>query len=171
MIQRLVCSANKFKPLPEHVIYNSPKAPDTYKMFSTKTGKYEGIMIARPEFVEESRIYPNKKNFWAYYVVGLDAKIKNIGVGKLFEKFLRHLAQKDERCQGRIWLRAFNNLSEHGVDEKGRASSMWWYKQGYRGCDKEAQADLERVLRRQPPKYGDWYRDMDMYLPIKETQK
>ena len=159
----LLCSANKFKPLPEYLIYNSPKAPDTYKMFSTKTGRYVGIMVARPELVKESGIYPNKKNFWAYYVVGLQAKIKEQGIGKIFDKFLKNLANNDERCQGRIWLRAFNN-----IEPSGRASSPWWYKQGYRGCDKSAQADLERVLRGQRPKYGDWYRDMDMYLPIKK---
>jgi hypothetical protein len=73
------------KKLPEHLIYQLPKSPDTYKMFSTKTGKYEGLMIARPEFVTESGIYPKKKNFWSYYVVGLHAKIKEQGVGKAFE--------------------------------------------------------------------------------------
>lgn len=146
--------------MPEHVIYKLPTRPDTYKMFSGKTGKYEGIMVARPEFVKESGIYPKKKNFWAYYVVGLHAKIKEQGVGKAFEKFLRNLAQKDGKCQGRIWLRAFNN-----IEPQGRASATWWHKRGYIGCDKSAQADLERVLHRQKPKYGDWYRDMDMYLP------
>ncbi len=154
-------TSQQIKKLPEHIIYQV--APDTYKMASTKTGKYEGMMIARPEFVEESGIYPKMKNFWAYYVVGLHAKEKCKGVGKRFDKFLKNLAKNDERCQGRIWLRAFNNM-----EPTGRASSTWWYARGYRGCDKAAQSDLERVMRGQKPKYGDWYRDMDMYLPIKK---
>lgn len=157
----LICTKSLYSTkLPEHLIYNSPKAPDTYKMFSTKTGKYEGIMIARPEFIKEKGIYPKKKNFWAYYVVGLQAKIKEQGVGKAFEQFLRNLAKKDERCEGRIWLRAFNN-----IEPGGRPSSTWWYKRGYRGCDPKAQEDLERYMRHQKTKYGDWYMDMDMYLP------
>lgn len=161
----VLCSFNKYKKLPEYLIYNSPKAPDTYKMFSTKTNKYVGIMVARPEIVEEKGIYPGMKNFWAYYVVGLQAKVKEQGVGKAFINFLKKKANKDERCQGRIWLRAFNN-----IEPSGRASSTWWVKQGFRGCDKEAQADLERVLRGQKPRYGDWYRDMDMYLPVKNKK-
>ncbi len=159
----LVCGLKKYvKNLPEHVIYQIPSRPDTYKMVSVKTGKYEGMMIARPEFVEESGIYPKKRNFWSYYVVGLQAKVKEQGVGKAFCKFLKNLANKDEKCKGRIWLRAFNNM-----EPSGRASSTWWFKQGFIGCDKQAQADLERVLHHQKPKYGDWYRDMDMYLPVK----
>ena len=158
----LLCSVNKYKNIGEHLIYSSPKAPDTYKMFSTKTGKMEGIMVARPELVKEKGIYPKKKNFWSYYVVGLEAKIKEKGVGTAFAKFLKNLAKNDKRCQGRIWLRAFNN-----IEPSGRASSTWWYKQGFRGCDKMAQADLDRIMHRQQPKYGDWYRDMDMYLPEK----
>ena len=148
------------KNLPEHLIYSSPKAPDTYRMFSTKTGKYEGMLIARPQLVEKSGVYPKKKNFWAYYVIGLTAKIKEQGVGKALEKFLRTLAKKDERCQGRIWLRAFNNQDPHG-----RASSTWWYQRGYRCCDPKAQEELDRYMRGQRTRYGDWYRDMDMYLP------
>lgn len=155
----LIC-IKPLKNLPDHLIYQVPKRPDTYKMFSTKTGKYEGIMVARPEYITESGIYPKKKNFWAYYVVGLQAKVKEQGIGKAFEKFLRNLAKNDEKCQGRIWLRAFNN-----IEPQGRPSSTWWYKRGYVGCDKQAQSDLERVLHHQKPKYGDWYRDMDMYLP------
>lgn len=151
---------NKFTTkLPERLIYHSG---DTFRMFSTKTGKTLGIMIARPELVTEKGIYPKMKNFWSYYVVGLQAKVKEQGVGKAFDRLLKSLAKKDERCQGRIWLRAFNN-----IEPSGRPSSTWWYKQGYRGCDKRAQADLDRVRMHQQPKYGDWYRDMDMYLPVK----
>ena len=159
----LISDFKVVKKLPERLIYQSQVSPDTYKMFSTKTGKIEGMMIARPEFVEESGIYPKKKNFWAYYVVGLHAKVKEQGVGKAFCDFLKNLAQKDKKCQGRIWLRAFNNM-----EQQGRASSTWWYKQGFLGCDKKAQGDLERVMHRQKPKYGDWYMDMDMYLPEKK---
>ena len=158
----LISGFNRVKKLPERLIYQSQSSPDTYKMFSTKTGKLEGMMIARPEFVTESGIYPKMKNYWAYYVVGLHAKVKEQGVGKAFATFLKNLAQKDERCQGRIWLRAFNNM-----EPQGRASSTWWHKQGFVGCDKKAQADLERVIHRQKPRYGDWYMDMDMYLPVK----
>lgn len=166
----LISNMNWSKKLPERLIYQSPSCPDTYRMFSTKTGKYEGMMIARPEFVKESGKYPKMKNYWAYYVVGLHAKVKEQGVGKAFVKFLKNLAKKDERCQGRIWLRAFNNMepeSYNNIDPIRRASSTWWYKHGFVGCDKRAQADLERVLHRQKPKYGDWYMDMDMYLPVK----
>ena len=151
------------KKLPKRIIYQSQVSPDTYKMFSTKTGKLEGMMIARPELVEDAGIYPKKKKFWAYYVVGLHAQVKEQGVGKTFCNFLKNLANNDKKCQGRIWLRAFNNM-----ETNGRASSTWWYKQGFIGCDKKAQSDLERVLHRQKPKYGDWYMDMDMYLPEKK---
>lgn len=146
--------------LPERLIFEPVKG--TYKMINLKTGKVDGTMVARPDFVKESGIYPKMKNFWAYYVVGLHAKVKEQGVGKSFEKFLRTLAKKDERCEGRIWLRAFNN-----INPSGRASSTWWAQRGYKCCDKTAQNELDRIMRGQKPKYGDWYRDMDMYLPTK----
>ncbi|MCM1266092.1 MAG: hypothetical protein NC200_07825 [Candidatus Gastranaerophilales bacterium] len=145
------------KKLPDRLIYRSG---DTFKMFSLKEGKQLGIMVARPDFVTESGIYPKKKNFWAYYVVGLQAKVRGQGVGKDFEKLLRKIAKDDEKCQGRIYLRAYNN-----IDADHKASSTWWHARGYRGCDKNAQNDLERVLRHQKPKYGAWYMDMEMYLP------
>ena len=147
----------KPKQLPDRLIY---KSGDTYRMLSTKDGKILGIMVARPEFVTEKGIYPKLKNFWAYYVVGLQAKVRGQGVGKGFEKFLREIAKDDEKCQGRIYIRAFNN-----IDANHKASSTWWHARGYKGCDKAAQGDLERVLRGQKPRYGDWYMDMDMYLP------
>jgi len=148
------------KTLPERLIYKSSE--DTYKLFSTKTGKYEGMLIARPEFVTESGIYPKMKNFWSYYVVHIHAEKKCCGAGKYLERFTRNLSKNDERCEGRVWLRAFNNYEANGA---GRASSTWWHARGYKGCDKAAQKDLERVLNHQKPKFGDWYRDMDMYLP------
>lgn len=150
----------KPQKLPERLIYKLSE--DTYKLFSTKTGRYEGMVIARPEFVKESGIYPKMKNFWSYYVVHIHAEQKGNGAGKYLEKFVRNLSKKDERCQGRVWLRAFNNYEANG---RGRASSTWWSARGYKGCDKAAQADLERVLKHQKPKHGDWYMDMDMYLP------
>lgn len=156
-----------YKPitkLPERLIYQSSK--DTYQLFSTKTGKHEGTLIARPEFVKESGIYPKMKNFWAYYVVHLHAEQKEQGAGKYLEKFLRNLAKNDEKCQGRIWLRAFNNYETRGIR---RASSTWWYARGYMGCDAKAQKDLELFLANKKTKYGDWYQDMDMYLPINKT--
>ena len=145
------------KKIPERLIIQSG---ETYRMISLKTGKVDGIMIARPDFVDEKGIYPNKKNFWAYYVVALMAKTRQTGVGKAFEKFIRNKSKADPRCQGRVYLRAFNN-----IDPDHRASSTWWYARGYKGCDSKAHEDLERVLKHQKPKYGDWYMDMYMYLP------
>lgn len=152
----------KAKKLPESLIYESG---DTIRLFSTKTGKTQGIMIARPDFVTESGVYPRLKNFWAYYIVGLEAKERGKGVGKTLEKYVREKAKADPRCKGRIYLRAFNN-----IDANHRASSTWWHARGYKGCDKLAQADLERVLKGQRTKYGDWYMDMDMYLPVEKIK-
>jgi hypothetical protein len=154
--------ALKFPPtkavsVPDRLIY---KAGDLYRMCSIKSGKILGTMTARPSFITQSHIYPKMKDVWAYYVAGLSANVKEQGVGKDFEKFLRKLSKNDERCEGRIFLRAFNN-----IDSSHRASSTWWYARGYRGCNKDANADLERVIRKQKTKYGSWYMDMDMYLP------
>ena len=152
--QKLIANLPKFR------IYKSGE--ETFRMYSNDGDKYVGIMLARPEFVTEKGIYPNMKNFWAYYVVGLDAKVKYQGVGKAFNDLLKKLSKEDERCEGRVYLRAFNN-----IEPSGRPSSTWWYARGYRGCDKRAQEDLDRVRMGIKPKSGDWYRDMDMYLPIK----
>ena len=90
----------KAKKLPESLIYESG---DTIRLFSTKTGKTQGIMIARPDYVTESGVYPRLKNFWAYYIVGLEAKERGKGVGKTLEKYVREKAKADPRCKGRIF--------------------------------------------------------------------
>lgn len=156
----------KHTKLPERLIYKS--SDNTYKMFSTKTGKELGRMIAQEEYYgkilkEDFEYYPQKENYFYLYIVGLLAKVKNQGVGKDFIKFAKHLAN-NKRCENRIAVFAMNNQDGNIL----KASSPFFRKCGFSSAEKEGLEDVDRVIKGLKPKHGDWYCSLPMYLPIKK---
>ena len=154
----------KPKPLPKSLIYQNG---EMYNMFSTKTGKHLGRMIAGERFYgkiaeEDFEFYPNKENYVSLYIVGLLAKVKGQGVGRKFIQFAKHLAN-NERCQGRVTVYALNNQEGKILN----ASSPFFRKCGFTSSEKPGLEDTDRVIKGLKPLHGDWYCSLPMYLPVK----
>lgn len=160
----------KFSPLAQHtfpkrLIY---KQGDKYTMFSTQNGNLLGCMIAKERFhgklaAEDYEYYPKKENYISLYIVALLAKVKKQGVGRDFIKFAKNLAN-NKRCENRVTVFAMNNQEGSILD----APSPFYRKLGFSSAEKPGLADVDRVIKGQKPKNGDWYCTLPMYLPIKK---
>ena len=169
----MICSNSflhtpQIKKIPERLIYQQG---DRFIMFSTKTKKTLGRMIVKEEHYgklknEDYEFYPKKENYTALYIVGLLANVKKQGVGKAFIQLAKKLAH-NERCQDRITVLAMNNQESNILN----ASSPFFRKLGFSSAEKPGLSDVDRVLKGEKPKNGDWYCCLPMYLPIKKTSQ
>ena len=151
-------------PLPNRLIYSSG---ERYTMFSTQTGKKLGTMIAGERKYgkiaeEDFEYYPKKENYVYLYIIGLLSNVKKQGVGRDFIKFAKHLAN-NKRCENRVAVFAMNNQDGNIL----KASSPFFRKCGFTSSEKPGLEDVDRVIKGQKPKNGDWYCSLPMYLPVK----
>lgn len=155
----------KSQPLPKRLIYNQG---NRYNMFSTKDGKSLGHMIAEEQFYgkiaqEDYEFYPKKENYTSLYIIALLAKVKRQGVGRAFINLAKKLAN-NERCENRVTVFAMNNQEGSILN----APSPFYRKCGFSSAEKPGLDDVDRVIKGQKPKNGDWYCSLPMYLPVKK---
>lgn len=156
----------KKQPLTNYLIHNEG---NQYTMFSKKDGKLLGRMIVKERFhgklsEEDFEYYPKKENYTSLYIVALIAKVKRHGVGRAFIELAKKLAN-NERCQNRVTVYAMNNQEGSILD----APSPFYRKCGFTSVEKPGLDDVDRVIKGQKPKNGDWYCSLPMYLPIKKS--
>lgn len=153
----------KLKPFPDHVIL---KRGERYDMFSTRGGKHLGFMIAGERKYgkiasEDYEYYPRKENYTHLYIIGLLAKVKGQGVGTKFVNLAKKLAD-NVRCRNRVTVLAMNNQEGSML----KASSPFFRKLGFTSSEKPGLEDVDRVIKGQKPKHGEWYCCLPMYLPL-----
>ena len=148
------------KKLPQRIVYKyyKPNEGYNYRMFSIKTKEVIGNMRAFPEFVTNSKYYPDMQGYFSYHIANLVSKLKpKQRVGTQLINLAKIESLRDKKCQGRINLIATTLKSD---------SPIFYAKQGFK-----SQHPSFKNIQLYTEGKKNFIPLMHMYLPIEKISK
>jgi hypothetical protein len=153
-----ILQAPRTYKMPERFVFKYNKnGYSNYRMFDRK-GTLLGTMQAISERVDTPEYYPATNYYYSFYIKGLNAIKRRIGVGKAFIKLARHESYEN-CCEGRIHLIA-QNLKD--IKDK---PDIFYRKCGFTSSNKYHIEKIDECIKENKPLANLWYQTL-MYLPL-----